>query len=68
MDKTYPLYIGEYKNPSEGSRTKPTKVQWNERGIFNTAHILRKKQKHAKHSKKLWKELMFLGNDGSSDC
>ena len=28
------LYIGDCNNPIEGSR-----IQWNERGILNTAHL-----------------------------
>ena len=32
-------YIGDY-NPIEGSQQKPTRIQWNERGILNTAHLM----------------------------
>ena len=32
-------YIGDYNSPIEEFRTKPTRIQWNERGILNTAQV-----------------------------
>ena len=36
--KTYPSYIADYlrlvHNPIEGSHSKPSRIQWNERGVL----------------------------------
>ena len=34
------IYWGLFHNPIEGSQQKPTRIQWNERGILNTAQMM----------------------------
>ena len=36
---TYPLYIGEYNDPSTGNPCKATRIWWNDRGNLNTAQM-----------------------------
>jgi hypothetical protein len=33
-------YIGDHNTPRTGNHDKPARIQWNDRGILNTAHLI----------------------------
>ena len=33
------IYWGLFHNPIGESRSQPTRIQWNKKGILNTAHL-----------------------------